>query len=302
MNTEDNNIFLASIFDHILSIAKGKCTLTDEFIFSHKNEHQRRVLEGLLFLHQDIELYKVELREAMETEYKLKILEEKNKQLEQFNYAASHDLKEPLRTISSFSDLVLKSNQDNLDKRGKEYLNYVIAASGRMSNLITGLMNYTKVGKEGILSEVDVQILVDNICLDLSVQISEQRATFQIAPLPTIMGFGVELRQLFQNLISNALKFSKSGTQQIIKINYQKVEGGHQFSVKDNGIGISKDQHENIFEIFRRLNEQDEFEGSGIGLALCHRIVTMHRGKIWVESEPGKGSKFSFTIADDMKD
>lgn len=300
MSKDEQSIFLNSVLNHILNISKGNCTLTSDFIYSHKNETHREILEGLLFLHEDLELYKIELREAMEKEYKIKILEEKNKQLEQFNYAASHDLKEPLRTISSFSGLALRSNKDNLDEEGKEYLQYVIEASKRMWNLITGLSNYTEVGSKRTLSMVDIRKLVDNVCLDLSAQIKEKNVRFEIDDMPTIMVFEIELRQLFQNLISNALKFNKLNQGLLIKIEYQKLEGVHQFLVQDNGIGISPHQHNTIFEIFKRLNRKDEYEGTGIGLALCQRIVAMHYGKIWVESELGKGSKFLFTIAENV--
>jgi len=300
MYKEANDIFLDSVFEHILSIAKGKCSLTDELIFSEENELHQKVLEGLMFLHQDIELYKLETRKAIETEYQLKILEEKNKQLEQFNYAASHDLKEPLRTISNFSSLVVRSNKDNLNKEGKEYLNYIIDASKRMWNLINGLSKYTKVGSERVLSQVNVRTLIDAVCIDLNAQIKDREVHFEIESLPTIHGFQLELRQLFQNLISNALKFSKPYQLLTINIKYQKVESGHQFSIKDNGIGIEKEQYKTIFEIFKRLNHKDEYEGTGVGLALCHRIVGMHYGKIWVESEPNQGSTFHFIISDDL--
>ncbi len=297
MKESNDDHFLKTVFDQILSISKGKCTLTDEVIFSNKNELHRSILEGLLFLHQDLELYKIELREAMEMEYKLKILEEKNSQLEQFKFAASHDLKEPIRTITSFSSLILQSNKDNLNKQGKEYLDFVISASTRMWALLTGLLNYTEVGMERTLSNVNIKELVATICQDLYAQIQEKKVDIQIQNLPIIEGYGLELRQLFQNLISNALKFSKNDNFQTIKIAYHKVDGAHQFSIEDNGIGIKKEYQSSIFEIFRRLNRKDEYEGTGIGLAMCQRIVAMHYGRIWVESAEGKGSKFFFTIA-----
>lgn len=298
MTKEKNNDFLNSIFDHIISIAKGKCTISDEYIYSHESESEQKVLEGLLFLHQDLELYKVELRDAMETEYKLKMLEEKNKQLEQFNYAASHDLKEPLRTISSFSSLILRTNKDNLNESGKEYLNYVVDASHRMWDLINGLSNYTQIGRKQKIEEVNVGNLVDNICVDLAAQIKERKVDFQISELPNISGYGLELRRLFQNLISNALKFNREGIPQIIKIQYERIEEGHLFSIEDNGIGIAEHHYDKIFEIFKRLNHKEEFEGTGVGLALCRRIVLMHYGRIWVESELGEGTKFLFIISD----
>jgi|GEM_PF-2236356 len=298
MIKQENSIFLNSVFDHILSIANGQCTLTDEYIFSQENDLHQKVLEGLLSLHQDLELYKLELRDAIETEYKLKVLEEKNKQLEQFRFAASHDLKEPLRTICSFSSLILKSNSHNLDASGKEYLNFVLDGSQRMWGLINGLSKYTEIGKDQTTSEVDIKKLVNNTCQDLSVQITERKVQFDIGLLPTIIGYKIELRQLFQNLIINAIKFCKPDQNLLIKIKHQKSENGHLFSIEDNGIGIDTNHLQLVFKIFKRLNRREEFEGNGIGLALCQRIVAMHYGNIWVESEKGKGSKFLFTISD----
>ena len=169
-----------------------------------------------------------------------------------------------------------------------------------MSNLVTGLLNYAEVGKKRKLSKIDITKLVNDICLDLSVQIKEKQARIQIGISPNIQGFEVELRQLFQNLISNALKFTSPNKPQIIKIGYKKLETEHQFSIEDNGIGIAEEQHSKIFEIFKRLNRRDAYEGTGIGLALCQRIVDMHGGKIWLESDFGKGSTFYFTISDSL--
>ncbi len=300
MTSPNNNAFLNTVFEHILGIAKGQCSINDDYIFSYNDANERRILEGLLYLHQDLELYKIELRRAIEAEYKVKALEGKNKQLKQFNSAASHDLREPLRSIFSFSSLVLKDNQDILNEKDKTYLKYVIDASHRMSNLITGLMKYTTIDQFKNTSEIDTKFLVENICLDLNELIKSKQASLHIGELPTINCYGLQIRQLFQNLIANALKFSQKEVNPIIKIDYIKIPNKHQFSIEDNGIGIKTKFFEAVFEIFRRLHPGHEYEGSGIGLALCQKIVEMHEGEIWVESEYNQGSKFYFTLSDTL--
>jgi len=295
-----NDVFLKELFEHILKISKGICDITEEEINCDKSEIHQQLLEGLLYLHQDLELYKVELRAAMENEYKLKMLKEQNEQLEQFNHATSHDLREPIRSISSFSSLLLKSNSDNLTANGKDYLRYIMNASQRMWHLTADLLSYTEVGQKRKISEVAVQPMLETICTDLSALLQHSVCKIEFDGLPTIHAFKYELGQLFQNLISNAIKFSKPDSSQQIEIKYTKLPGFHQFSVSDQGIGIPEDQQEKIFEIFKRLHRKEAYEGTGLGLALCKRAVAMHYGEIWVKSKVNKGSTFFFTISDEL--
>ena len=296
MSNHNSDFFLKSLFEHILSISNGECHITEELIEKSKNPYEISVYEGLQMLHEDLELYKEELRSNLEAEYKLKILEEKNQQLEQFNYAASHDLKEPLRTISSFSTLVLRRNKDKLDEKGQEYLQYVIDSSHRMWNLVTGLLSYTALGKERNLTTVNCNELVDGICMDLTATIKDKAAIINYNDLPTLQGHVIEMRQLFQNLISNALKFAHLERPLIISISCQNSNGCYNFVVKDNGIGISEKNLESIFEIFKRIHSRSEYDGTGIGLALCKKIVQLHGGEIGVRSILNEGSEFYFTL------
>jgi signal transduction histidine kinase len=223
----------------------------------------------------------------------------KNKELEQFTYIASHDLQEPLNTISGFMKLLQKeAGTDNLSKDAQEYISYALDATDRMKNLIAHLLDYAKLGSNSISSEIDCNILATEVVKDLSAKIKETGAIVNINKLPVIQGYATELRLLFQNLIGNALKFKKQDTGTIphINISASKVENGYKFAVEDNGIGIKAKHLDNIFNVFQRLHTDTAYDGSGIGLAHCKKIVELHGGKIWVESEFGAGSTFYFTI------
>ena len=235
-------------------------------------------------------------KEAERERLRASQLELKNKELEQFAYAASHDLQEPLRTIKSFVGLLNKRYKGQLDENANQYLEYISKASGRMSQLLQGLLEYSRLGSNKKLSSVDCTQLVGSTLEDLDAQITTASAKVEIHPLPVLEGFEVELRILFQNLISNAIKFSKKGVTPEIEISAKKEKDHWLFRVSDNGIGIPAMNKERIFVIFQRLHLRDEYEGTGIGLAQCQRIVDMHGGKIWVESEPDEGSSFFFTI------
>ena len=218
-----------------------------------------------------------------------------NKELEQFAYIASHDLQEPLRTISNYTGLFQEQYKGKLDKDADKYLDLINGATVRLQSLIKGLLDYSRIGHDKIMTEVDCNKVVQDVLKDMTTLIEESHAAIYAEKLPVVKGYP-ELKSLFQNLISNAIKFRKKDEQIIIHITVQSKNNEWLFAIKDNGIGIDKKYYERIFTIFQKLHTQKQYAGTGIGLAHCKKIVELHRGKIWVESEPGKGSSFYFTI------
>jgi PAS domain S-box-containing protein len=225
-------------------------------------------------------------------------LESKNKELEQFAYVASHDLQEPLRTTSSFVELIRKQYYGKLDENANKYIDYVIQASDRMKTLIKDLLDYSRIGREKKFEPVDCNVIFAEVMADLAKVIKENKAVIVAKKLPVIHAFQTELKLLFQNLISNSIKFKKPGMAPIIEISTTYENGHWHFSFRDNGIGIEKQYQQRIFIIFQRLHNRSVYEGSGIGLAHCKKIVELHGGKIWVESDAGAGCTFHFTLSD----
>lgn len=224
-------------------------------------------------------------------------LETKNKELEQFAYVASHDLQEPLRTTSSFVGFLQEEYYGKLDANADNYLNYITQAAERMQTLIKDLLDYSRIGRKGVLQEVDCNLILSDVLADLSSAIEETNAKIEVPDvLPVVRGYATELKQLFQNLISNSIKFHKDNIPPLVHISCRKIPGAWEFSFRDNGIGIEAQHHERIFIIFQRLHNRTDYEGSGIGLSHCKKIVELHQGKLWVDSEIGKGSNFQFTI------
>lgn len=219
-----------------------------------------------------------------------------NKELEQFVYVASHDLQEPLRTMSSYVGLIRELYIEQLDDNALKYVKHVEDASLRMKTLIKDLLDYSKIGKEKEVSIVDLNRVVEDILLDHELIIKDTGASIQVDNLPTLKGFDIELKQLFQNLINNGLKFRKKDTLPEIQIRVEEQPNYWLFSVKDNGIGMEKKYFERVFVIFQRLHNKDDYAGTGIGLSICKKIVDMHKGKIWIESKLDHGTTFYFTI------
>ncbi|MBS1934863.1 MAG: PAS domain-containing protein, partial [Bacteroidetes bacterium] len=223
-------------------------------------------------------------------------LERKNKELEQFAYVASHDLQEPLRTTTGFAELIRQKYLGKIDADADKYISYIIQSSDRMKTLIKDLLDYSRIGRETQAKKINCNELLCEVVADLDGLIKESHAEIDATELPTILGYPTEIKQLFQNLISNAIKFRQKDIAPRIKIAAEKNEQHWLFSFSDNGIGIEEKYLSRIFVIFQRLHTRTEYEGSGIGLANCKKIAELHNGRIWAESEPGKGSTFYCSI------
>ena len=223
-------------------------------------------------------------------------LERSNKELEQFAYVASHDLQEPLRMISSYTQLLERRYSAKLDDDAREFIGYAVDGASRMQRLINDLLEFSRVNTRGRpLERIEVAQILDNVRANLSIAIEESGALVTNDTLPIVMADAGQLGQLLQNLVANGLKF-RNGTQP--RVHVRAVEEAHhwKFAVTDNGIGIEEQYFERIFLIFQRLHTKDDYPGTGIGLALCKRIVERHGGSLWVDSTPNEGSTFSFTI------
>ena len=225
-------------------------------------------------------------------------LERSNRELEQFAYAVSHDLQEPLRLIRSFLQLIVKRLDAKIDNEEREFIDYTVDAANRMSELITGLLDYSRVQtRGGEFSDMDGGLAVENALINLRQAIEEVDARVDVHPLPPAMrGDKTQVERVFQNLISNALKYRSPDRRPEVRIRCDERPDAWEFSVTDNGIGIEEKFFDRIFVIFQRLHRADEIPGTGIGLAICKRIVERHGGTIRVESTPGQGSVFRFTI------
>ncbi len=225
----------------------------------------------------------------------VKELARSNTDLEQFAYIASHDLKSPLLSISGFANMLNKDYKDKLDKEAGEYIDFIVTSTKRMGDLIDGLLTYSRIGARSVeMKPVDINKIFVRAIANLTVHIEENGAKVIHDSLPTVLANDVQLEQLLQNLIGNAIKFHGHEPPRV-HISAEQEGGKWVFSVKDNGIGIAAEDREQIFKMFQRLH-RDEYKGTGIGLAACKKIVELHGGNIWMESQPDKGSIFYFTL------
>ena len=223
-------------------------------------------------------------------------LKRSNAELEQFAYVASHDLQEPLRALTGMVQLLQQRYKGKLDARADEYINLAVEAAGRMQGLIGALLAFSRVDRYGgPIEAVDMNGVLGHALANLQVAIREAEASVTYDPLPQVAADGPQITQVFQNLIGNAIKFRTAAVPQI-HVGAVSQPGAWQFFVRDNGIGIDPEHAERIFLIFQRLHSRREYPGTGIGLALCKKIIERHGGKIWVESEPGAGATFYFTL------
>lgn len=231
-------------------------------------------------------------------------LRRSNTELEEFAYITSHDLKQPLRTVNSFANLLQShlKKQGVLDEETTQMLQFITTGSRKMNGLITDLLAFAKLKKEKdiIFTKVNLDKLFQSVLFDLKDQIDTSGVIIRMASLPEIQVIPVKMNQLFQNLISNAIKFRKKEVALTIQVGVREKVTHWEFSIQDNGIGIKKEHQEKIFAPFKKLHNSSAFEGSGIGLATCMHIVKLHKGRIWADSVFGEGTTFHFTIAKDL--
>lgn len=223
-----------------------------------------------------------------------------NAELEQFAYVASHDLQEPLRKVASFCQLLARKYEGQLDERADQYIHFAVDGATRMQLLINDLLDYSRVGRADTAFElVDCNVALGRALSNLETAIDETGATVSAEPLPTVVGIPLRITQVFQNLIANALKF-RSAEPPVVRIGAERVGDEWEFSVADNGIGIEPQYADRIFVVFQRLHTKEAYPGTGIGLAICKKIVERHGGRIWLESTPGVGSTFRWTMPVDV--
>ncbi|HLX62715.1 MAG TPA: PAS domain S-box protein [Planctomycetota bacterium] len=304
LHSEDHERALATIKEYF----DGKTPVYElEHRLRHKDGTYRWILaRGFALRHANGKPYRmtgshIDLTErkkaADELAAKAKELARSNAELEQFAYVASHDLREPLRAINSHGQLLARRAKERLDVDAEQHLKLVLDGAERMKNLINDLLEYSRLGtRVQTLTAVDCNAILAHTLENLKVALEESGGVVESEPLPTLRADGVQLTQVFQNLIGNALKF-KGAQPPRVRISALRREHDWLFAVKDNGIGIDPQHFKRIFAVFARLHTREEYPGTGIGLSICKRIVERHGGTIWVESEVGKGAAFYFSIA-----
>ncbi|RCR67278.1 sensor histidine kinase [Larkinella punicea] len=235
-------------------------------------------------------------RELSYRQLAMQELTRSNQELQQFAYIASHDLQSPLKTIANYLSLLENKHGDQLDPDARRLIGVSTAAAERMRNLINDLLDFSRVGSEVALRQVDLQELVNEILEEQQAEIQATGAVVDLGTLPTIMGHRTDLKQLFQNLVSNALKYRRPDVAPRVSI--QVTDEGHQyrFAIRDNGIGIERQYFERVFQIFQRLHGRNQYSGTGIGLATCKKVIDIYGGQIWIDSTVGQGTTFYFTI------
>jgi PAS domain S-box-containing protein len=223
-------------------------------------------------------------------------LRRSNEELERFAYVASHDLQEPLRTVSSYVQLLSRRYRDRLDTDGADFMDFAVDGVRRMQQLIADLLLFSRVGTRGApLVPTEMQTAFDNTLASLHAAIEESNATVTAGPLPAVLADASQLSQLLTNLIGNGLKFRREAPPHVV-VSATRAGRLWTIGIQDNGIGIAPEYFERIFVIFQRLHAREEYPGTGVGLAVCKKIVERHGGRLWVESTPDQGARFSFTL------
>jgi PAS domain S-box-containing protein len=293
-----------AVRENAVRMLKGECSLGYEFRVVNKQAKIKWVMETVVPIYYRRKRATlgclIDVTERKQMEERLKQitaeLQYSNTELEQFAYVISHDLQEPLRMVSSYTQLLAKRYSDKLDNDADEFIAYAVDGTKRMQSLLHDLLEYSRVGTRGKpFSLVNCEHIVEQAIANLKIAIEECGASVSYDVLPTIMGDEGQLVRLFQNLIGNAIKFRREEAPQV-HISAKRMNYIVTFSVKDNGIGIDPQHSQSIFEIFRRLHTIEEYPGTGMGLAICKKIVERHGGHISVQSQPGQGSTFYFSV------
>ena len=266
------------------------CDAVSEAYYQYESDH--RLVERTL------ELSSAELNATNKLIEQQKIeLQRSNTELEHFAYIASHDLQEPLRTVQSYLQLLRRRYQPVLDLDAEEFIDFAIDGATRMRNLIEDLLTYARVASRArALQPAKLDDILDEVLHSLQVRLNEQHVVIERGPLPTVMVDRRQLAQLIQNLISNSMKFQAKGSKPIVQISAEQQNEHWLVRIRDNGIGLEPEYQEKIFVIFQRLHSREDYEGTGVGLAVCKKIVERHGGSIWVESRPSEGATFLFTL------
>jgi PAS domain S-box-containing protein len=279
--------------DYPLAIRHKSGRITDVLYNASLYRNPQGEIQGVFAAARDITV-----RKAMENEIKqtMEKLQQSNAELEQFAYVASHDLQEPLRMVASYVQLLERRYKGKLDPEADEFIAYAVDGANRMRGLIDDLLTYSRVSRLGKPFEpTDLESTLDVVLMNLQASITENGAVVTHDKLPVVVADGGQLVQLFQNLIGNAIKFHGKEPPRV-HVSVQVKETEYLFSVRDNGIGIAPEYFDRLFKIFQRLHTREEYPGSGIGLAVCKKIVERHGGRIWIESQVGKGSTIYFTL------
>jgi len=293
-----------AVRESAVRMLKAGCSLGYEFRIVTKQAKIKWVMETVAPVHYQRKRATlgslVDVTERKQVEERLKQItaemQRSNTELEQFAYVISHDLQEPLRMVSSYTQLLAKRYSNKLDSDADEFIAYAVDGAKRMQTLLHGLLDYSRVGTRGKpFGLVNCEHVVEQAVANLKIAIEESGAVVSYDVLPTVMGDEGQLVQLFQNLIGNAIKFRREEPPKV-HIWARRRNSVVTFSVNDNGIGINPQHSQSIFEIFRRLHTREEYPGTGMGLAICKKIVERHGGHISVQSQPGQGSTFDFSV------
>ncbi len=251
-------------------------------------DETRRAVMNIL---EDVEVERAKAEQAKS------LLEAANKELEAFTYSVSHDLRAPLRAISGFADAVIEDYAPRLDEEGRKFLNHIAENAVKMGKLVDDLLSFSRLGRQQMVkTEIDMGLLAKDVSAEIMAFVPERRIQFLIPPVPPVSADKAMIRQVLVNLFSNAVKFTRVRDEAFIVFGYERREDGGVYFVKDNGVGFDMQYADQLFGVFQRLHSVKEYEGTGVGLALVHRIITRHGGRVWAEGRLNQGATFYFCL------